>query len=336
MYEHCDDLRVVANAHLADRAGPSVTAVVKNELYFLPHFLDYYRRLGIERFVLLDDRSDDGSREFLAAQDDVLLVASDRHFGEPIFPDDPDPDRRRVRMVHAWRTLLLRRFTLGNWALVLDADEFIVLPEKMDFPDLFRHAEKMGVRGVAGVMLDLYPEDVSALRSNTEFDPDGDWYFDGEPHLKLNGTEQPTMLHHGVRARLRSHYLKRETILWRLLRRLRRGNAYASANWTFKLPVVKWQEGDIFLNSHWSDLPVASDILLPIKHYKFTPDLYRRTQYALATGAYAYGSSEYRRLDTILRTMKERRAKFLYRKSLRADGFEVFAQTGNGRIPWVP
>jgi hypothetical protein len=96
---------------------------------------------------------------------------------------------------------------------------------------------------------------------------------------------------------------------------------------------VKWQDGDAFLNSHWTDLPMSSEILLPMKHYKFTPDLYRRVQHALATGGYAFGSSEYRKLDVILRTMEERRAKFLYHKSRPANGFEAFAQTGNGRIP---
>ena len=333
LYGPCDDLHAIANAHLAAQTGPSAIVVVRNEGYFLPRFLDHYRRLGVDRFVVLDDRSDDGSREFLAAQPDVLLLASARDFGEPVFPDDPDPARRRIRMVHAWRTLMLHRFALDRWALVLDADEFVVLPEGMDVPELFRRAEGRGIRGVAGVMLDLYPEDIAGLRHAAPFDPDGGWFFDGEPHLKLNGGDRPAILHHGVRARLRSHYLKRETGFWRLLRRLRRGNAYRAANWTFKVPMVKWQAGDAFLDSHWPALPIDAELLLPIKHYKFTPDLYRRVQHALATGGYAFGSSEYRKLDTILRTMEARGGRFVYARSRPAAGFEVFAQTGNGRLP---
>lgn len=333
MYRHCDDLRVIGGAQLADRAGPTATVLVKNELYFLPRFLEHYRRLGIERFVVLDDRSDDGSREFLSAQDDVLLLTSDRQYGEAIFPDDPDPARRRIRMVHAWKTLLLQRFALGSWALALDADEFLVLPEGMTFPDLFRRAEALGVRGVPSVMLDMYPEDVPGLRRAAPFDPEAGWYFDGEPHLKLNGPARPLILHSGVRARLNSHFLDREGPFRRLVRRLWRGHFYRSANAIFKIPVVKWQAGDALTNSHWPALPVASDMLLPMKHYKFTPDLYRRMQTALASRAYYDGSVEYRHLDVVLRSMEAQGARFLYGKSRPAGGFAGFAQTGNGAIP---
>ncbi len=45
----------------------------RNERPRLPHFLDYYRSLGVGHFLIVDNDSDDGSRDYLAAQPDVSL-----------------------------------------------------------------------------------------------------------------------------------------------------------------------------------------------------------------------------------------------------------------------
>ncbi|OZA17880.1 MAG: glycosyl transferase family 2, partial [Rhodobacterales bacterium 17-64-5] len=38
-------------------------ATLRNERVRLPYFLQYYRKLGIDHFLLVDNGSDDGSRE---------------------------------------------------------------------------------------------------------------------------------------------------------------------------------------------------------------------------------------------------------------------------------
>lgn len=48
-------------------------ALTHNEMRILPEFLAHYRRLGVDRFFLVDDHSTDGSRDYLMAQDDVTL-----------------------------------------------------------------------------------------------------------------------------------------------------------------------------------------------------------------------------------------------------------------------
>ena len=59
-----NDLRLVSRKDV-DPSGFTLLAILKNEIYFLPAFLNHYRRLGVQRFVFLDDRSDDGSFEYL-------------------------------------------------------------------------------------------------------------------------------------------------------------------------------------------------------------------------------------------------------------------------------
>lgn len=41
---------------------------VRNERARLPYFIQYYRALGVERFLFIDNASNDGSLEFLLAQ----------------------------------------------------------------------------------------------------------------------------------------------------------------------------------------------------------------------------------------------------------------------------
>ena len=43
-------------------------STLRNERVRLPFFLRYYRSLGISHFLIVDNNSDDGSREYLAAQ----------------------------------------------------------------------------------------------------------------------------------------------------------------------------------------------------------------------------------------------------------------------------
>ncbi|HET7203455.1 MAG TPA: glycosyltransferase family 2 protein, partial [Steroidobacteraceae bacterium] len=47
-------------------ARATAFAVVKDEMYNLRSFLDHHRRLGVDQFIVLDDRSSDGTREWLA------------------------------------------------------------------------------------------------------------------------------------------------------------------------------------------------------------------------------------------------------------------------------
>ena len=46
---------------------------MRNERVRLPYFLEYYRKLGVDHFLIVDNGSDDGTREYLAEQPDVSL-----------------------------------------------------------------------------------------------------------------------------------------------------------------------------------------------------------------------------------------------------------------------
>jgi hypothetical protein len=54
--------------------------VARNEAARLPHFLDHHRKLGIDRFLVVDNGSTDESRDYLLSQPDVHVWSSKSSF----------------------------------------------------------------------------------------------------------------------------------------------------------------------------------------------------------------------------------------------------------------
>ena len=105
-----DDLKVISN-NLSDCKGFTLTGIICNEMYFLPSFLAYYRRLGVERFVFIDDHSIDGTREYLACQDDVMVLGSSnsRYSDQIDIPLSVDGSLMNIRIA-----LFGEHFSLAN------------------------------------------------------------------------------------------------------------------------------------------------------------------------------------------------------------------------------
>ena len=74
------DLKVIKDGKLS-RHGIGLFCVVRDEIYFLPFFLEHYRRIGIKHFLFYDDGSSDGSRELLETEQDCAVVTSEIPFG---------------------------------------------------------------------------------------------------------------------------------------------------------------------------------------------------------------------------------------------------------------
>ena len=117
----------------------------RNERLFAPWFLDYYRALGVEWFFIVDDRSDDGTAEFLSTQKDVTLFA------------DSAADYRRARSGVRWLNALRRRYGSGHWCISADADEQLIVPE----------VERRGLRGFLNDMADRGEEAAPAFQIDT-------------------------------------------------------------------------------------------------------------------------------------------------------------------------
>ena len=168
--------------------------VVKNANNYIRAFLRHYRELGVTRFVIVDDRSSDGTTEVLAAAHDVDLYTSDKTFHETELG------------VH-WRDALLAIYGHDRWYISVDADEFLVFPgsETRNIRAFIGDLESRGYDRCLAVMLDTYPPgalDAVAFHDDGQNSPfDVSSHFDGDNYT-IKHERYGTAVRGGPRKRL--------------------------------------------------------------------------------------------------------------------------------------
>src|SRR5262249_47188260 len=106
---------------------------VRNEILRLPRTFDHYRNIGVARFLVVDNGSTDGSREFLLDQPDCHVFVTHNSYAE-------------AGCGVEWLHSLLDEYGMNRWCLVVDADEWFIYPgyEHQPLPALVRHLERSG------------------------------------------------------------------------------------------------------------------------------------------------------------------------------------------------
>lgn len=215
--------------------------VVRDELPRLPWFLDYYRALGVDRFVFIDNDSIDGTRQFLGEQADVHLFHTTTPYTEGM-----------AGMV--WVNALGRDLCREGWLLYVDVDEALVYSdvEKHKLRGLTSYMDRRGHEAAAGQMVDMFSLDrpdhggdegpVDFVARYRHFD----YAYDRYPHL-----ECPYFFTSGG---------------------IRSLNGFSS-NCT-KTPLIRAGRDIAFLgSSHMITPAVISDVDIALLHYKYTHDV---------------------------------------------------------------
>lgn len=243
-----NDLRIPAR--ISPRAAPAlrdkiiVLTHTRNEIGFVPWFLDYYRRLGADWFFVIDNASTDGTAAALLAQPDVTLHTSDDTFA-------------MTNGGAVWINQMLDLYGAGNWCVVADLDEQLVMPELGERglrPILDEMAEN-GEQVMAGFMLDAFPESIEAAAA---FAPGGDPlavspFFDTDYFHSGHWQAPLSWTGGGARARLFGQ----------------RHNCMA------KTPIVRGGEGVRYLWKHHVSPARASARSCALLHYKILQDIMR-------------------------------------------------------------
>ncbi len=166
---------------------------VRNEGLRLPHFIDHHRRLGVDHFLVVDNDSTDGSRDWLATQPDVSLWVTGSGYKQSRFGLD-------------WLTWLQRRHGHGHWCLTLDADEILVYPywESRPLRALTERLAAEGIPAFGVLMLDLYPKGPLAAQT---YAPEQDplemlpWFDGGNYGVQVQPRMHNLWIQGGPRAR---------------------------------------------------------------------------------------------------------------------------------------
>ncbi|WP_319773927.1 glycosyltransferase family 2 protein [Breoghania sp.] len=133
-------------------SGPVALCLCYNEALRLPDFLAHHRAIGVERFLIIDNGSDDGSFQYLQEQPDVHVFRSLKSY-------------RDYKAV--WRKTLADTYLAGFWVLFVDIDELLVYPgwpEKRlaDFVQSVEDDE--GADAVFCTMVDTYSSEANPPR----------------------------------------------------------------------------------------------------------------------------------------------------------------------------
>jgi hypothetical protein len=229
-----------------------VFACIRNEVIRLPYFIDYHKKLGIKKFVFVDNNSNDGSTNYLLKRDDCFVFWTD---------DDYSSSRCGID----WLNVLLNRFSLNRWALILDADELLIYPkcEKNNINQLTNILDKKQANALQTFMLDMYAKgplknaDYIRGQSFIETCP----YFDVNSYQKLLNSNNQLIPHRGG---------PRKRLFW-----LENSNQIGNPPVLNKIPLIKWQEEfaleastHILKNAQFSKF---TGVLL---HFKFFSDFY--------------------------------------------------------------
>ena len=124
-----------------------LVAVLRNEMTLLPYFMRYYRDLGIDHFLMVDNGSDDGSLAYLSVQPDVTLWSTKKSY-------------KAARYGLDWVNWILMRHARRHWVLVVDIDEFFVYPfcDTRPIRALTDWLDVNDVSAFPAMVLDMYPK----------------------------------------------------------------------------------------------------------------------------------------------------------------------------------
>lgn len=255
-------------------------STLRNERIRLPYFLRYYRDMGVDHFLFVDNNSSDGSLEYLADQPDCSVWVTTRSY-------------KRARFGVDWLNWLLRRHAHGHWALTVDPDEFLVFPfcDTRSIRALTDWLDASSIKSFSAMLLDMYPKgpiDAQPYAEGRDPFEIASWFDAGNYMISKNGLLGNLWIQGGPRTRVFfSDRPERAPAL-------------------NKIPLVKWDRRYTYVSSTHSLLPrglnlvydewggeKASGILLHAKFLhtfaeKSAEELRRRQHYAASHEYIAY------------------------------------------------
>ncbi len=231
-----------------------VYSCIRNELLRLPYFLEYYRKLGVNKFVFIDNDSTDGGNDFLLNQEDCSVFWTNQSYAESSCGVD-------------WLNYLLNIYSIDRWALIVDADELLIYPhcEVTNIHGLVTYLTSLNATALGTFLLDMYADgpirDVhyNSGESFINVFP----YFDKDSYAYPKNKYQGLPCTGGVRKRL----------FW--AKDGNRGNPPVLR----KFPLIKWGTW-CSLKASTHNLPNAtlSHATGVLLHFKFFADFYTQAE----------------------------------------------------------
>lgn len=169
-------------------------STLRNECWRLPYFFDYYRKLGVRHFLLVDNGSTDGLLDYLKSQPDCSCWYTEASYKDSNFG------------VY-WMNALLGKYGANHWCLTCDPDEYLVYPhiEERNLHELTEFLANENRGHLFCLMLDMYGRvpvreaHCAAGQNPLEITP----YFDSTGYVQnINTFHHDVYVQGGVRRRV--------------------------------------------------------------------------------------------------------------------------------------
>lgn len=263
-----------------DRIRPSdilLVSTMRNEQIRLPYFLDYYRKLGVDHFLFVDNGSQDGTAQYLKGMRDVSLWQTNASYAKSHFGVD-------------WMNYLKRKYAHGHWVLVVDPDEFFIYPfcDTRPIRALTDWLENSSIRSFSAMLIDVYPKgriDETPYQAGQNPLEIANWFDSGNYTISRNPMYGNLWIQGGPRARVFF------------------ADQPKQAPALNKIPLVKWDRRYAYVSSTHSLLPRGLNQVYEtnggekacgaLLHTKFLDTLGTKAAEELARGQHYAQSREY-------------------------------------------
>lgn len=142
------DLSLCSDNLLLDESptSPVVVVAVKDEIERMKLFYDHYRALGVHQFIVIDNDSSDGTREFVSSQRDTMVYLIKNIY--------------QTQKRQAWIEKVLALTGYNRWYVVVDSDELLdyVGSENHTLAQLIDYHSNHGDDYLQGYLVDMYSE----------------------------------------------------------------------------------------------------------------------------------------------------------------------------------
>jgi len=234
---------------------------VKDEIERIPIFLEHYRKLGIKYYAFIDNKSTDGTFEYLLEQDVDLFSVSETY--------------NSIRRA-GWVMKIANYYGYNRWYVIVDSDELLtyVNCEEKIIETVIDDCRSKKIDRCLAFMMDMYPKkntmDGKRINILEEYR-----YFDTDSYTKKIGT-----LGYQIYGGPRKRYF----------------HASGKGELLTKYPIVFWKAGDIY-RYHFI-FPTFSNFsqykMIVLRHYKFLNTDIKKIETAISEQNYSNGSKFYK------------------------------------------
>lgn len=246
--------------------------VEKDDILKLKKFIDHHRRLGIDKFVILDNNSTDGTIEYLLKQKDVVLLRTKTVYSS-------------IRRI-AWINRIIAHYGYNRWYYVADSDELLVYEdcENKSIKDLIEYYKKLKIVRARAILLDMYSKPDYYINGNVKNYYKECIYFDTNTYHKKEN----------------NHFFN--------IKGGPRKRVFGFNPCLTKYPLVYIKKKDIYIKSHYLypyNDNFKSNCNLVLKHYKFLPTELGKIKEIVKNGNYSNGSEEYKHYMKVIKKEKK-------------------------------